>query len=286
MLRRRLTRRGVALSSAGLAFAIAQEATARVPASLASCTVKAATLFAAGNLAAGVAVSTRALTLAHGALNAIPMGKSFAFAATLCTVTTLGGGVLYAHRERATAAVEVRSMDAASSAISQQAPPAAPQEPKPSKAADAKEPKGAKAAPDALQEGKRFGFGRGFGISRDSAAASATFNSGEASDSVNVNVTGSRKLALLTLPAVQRELALSVKQQKQVLELQKKQDRALQAVAPREPSDARDASRVLREVKQAAKKVRSLAKEIDQAIDELLDDKQRRQLDRMMTDAH
>jgi RNA polymerase sigma factor (sigma-70 family) len=286
ILRRRLTRRGVALSSAALALAITHEATARVPSSLASLTIKAATLFAAGNTAAGLTASTHALTLAHGALKAMPVGKSFALAAALCTITTLGGaGLLRAHRERADSAPEVQSVDAPAAAIRQEAAHLAPplkQESQPSRPVDAKKTEARRNDPDTVQETKHFGFGRGFGISRDSAAAAATFNSAEARGRVNVTVTGSRKLAVLALPAVQRELLLSDQQYKQVRDLQKKQNRALQDVSPREPTDARDAARVLQEVERAAKNVKTLVKEIDQTIDELLTDKQRRQFGKLM----
>jgi RNA polymerase sigma factor (sigma-70 family) len=286
ILRGRLTRRGIALSSAALALAITHEATARVSTGLASSTIKAATLFAAGNMTAGVTASTQALTLADGALQAMSVSKWCALTLVLCTVTTLtGAGVLYTQRERRDPASESQYVDAPSLAIIPQAAPAAPrsnQEPEPPKPVGAQKLEGSNAQADPVQEGKSFGFGRGFGMAHDSATATATFNSGDRSDSVRVNVTGSSKLTVLTLPAVQRDLALSDQQHRQLREFQKKQERALADIAPRQPAEARDASDVLREVERAAKNAKKLIKEIDQAIDQLLNDKQRQQLGKRM----
>jgi RNA polymerase sigma factor (sigma-70 family) len=284
ILRSRLTRRGITLSSAALALAITQEARARVATNLASSTIKAATLFAAGNMAAGLTASSHALTLANGTLKAMSVSKWVALTVVLGTVTTLGSaGVLYTQHERADTP-NAQYADALSLAIIREAPPAATrlkQESESSKPADAEKPKGESAKIDSVQEGKSFGFGRGFGMARDSATATVTFNSDDKSDHAIVKVAGSSKLLLLTLTAVQRKLALSDQQHKQVRELQKKQERALQSVAPGEPTDVRDAAEILGEVRRTAENAKKLIKEIDQAIDQLLSDKQRQQLSEM-----
>jgi hypothetical protein len=288
ILRGRLTHRGIALSSVAFTLAITQEAIARIPASLASSTIKAATLFAAGNIAVGLTASTRALTLADRALKALSVSKWFTLTVVLFTVTAVGSaGVLYTQHQGVDAAHEAHYADAPFPAIIREGTaPGLKQQSEPPMPLDAKEPKERNAKTKSMQEGKSFGFGRGFGMAHDSATATATatatFKSDDASDSANVSVTGSSKLTVLTLPTAQRELALSDQQSKHVSELQKKQDHVLQGLAPREPTDVRDAAEVVREVKRASENVKKLIREIDQAIDKLLCDKQRQQLGEMM----
>src|SRR5205823_2184695 len=67
LLRERLSWRGVSISSGVLAGILAEQTlTAAVPPGLASTTVQAALLFAAGNAALAGAVSTKVLTLTQG----------------------------------------------------------------------------------------------------------------------------------------------------------------------------------------------------------------------------
>jgi RNA polymerase sigma factor (sigma-70 family) len=69
LLRTRLARRGVALTVAGLAAALAESATAAVSPALLGATLRAALTFAAGGAGADLAASAVAATLARGALH-------------------------------------------------------------------------------------------------------------------------------------------------------------------------------------------------------------------------
>jgi RNA polymerase sigma factor (sigma-70 family) len=75
LLARRFARHGVVLSAGGLATVLAQEASAGVPASVLSSTIKAASLFAAGKAAAGV-ISARAAALTEGVLKSMVLSKT------------------------------------------------------------------------------------------------------------------------------------------------------------------------------------------------------------------
>jgi RNA polymerase sigma factor (sigma-70 family) len=86
MLARRLERSGLTVS--GAALLTAEIASAGVPASLASTTIKAASLFAAGQAAA---VSTQAVALAEGVLRTMLLTKLKWTTAVLLTMTILGG---------------------------------------------------------------------------------------------------------------------------------------------------------------------------------------------------
>jgi RNA polymerase sigma factor (sigma-70 family) len=284
LLRDRLTRRGVTLSGAVLAASVTREATARVPPSLASSTVKAAALFAAGKTAVGVTMSIQACRLAEGALQAMFLSKVKIVLGALFTVATLGGaGALYAHRVQAGAEAG-REQNGSAAMLAPQSPPApkTKQETMPAEQGSAKKPEDKKAEADSVHEGEGFGFGRGFGMGADRATATATVNTGSHSESVSVRISGSGKLATLSQPAFQRELALSSQQLKQISELQDKQQRALRAIAPRKPTDAHDAPEVLREIERAGENVKKLIKEMDRTIDELLTDKQRQRLRKIM----
>lgn len=99
LLRGRLARRGLALSSAGLAMALAQHALAALPATLVGSTVKAATLVATGKVALAGVVSVQAAALTEGALQAMFMSK-VKFATVLVLTLTLvgtGAGVVSHH---------------------------------------------------------------------------------------------------------------------------------------------------------------------------------------------
>src|SRR5262249_43907739 len=71
LLRRRLTRRGLALSAGLLAGALAEKTSAAVPTPLMVATTQAATALAAGNLPALAAVSPAATALMEGVLQAM-----------------------------------------------------------------------------------------------------------------------------------------------------------------------------------------------------------------------
>jgi RNA polymerase sigma factor (sigma-70 family) len=95
-LRNRLTRRGLALSAAGLASALSQEAHAVIVApALVDSTIRVATLVAAGSSLAGV-VSTSVATLTEGVLNAMLFAKLKLIVLGVVTVAlvTAGAGVV------------------------------------------------------------------------------------------------------------------------------------------------------------------------------------------------
>src|SRR5205807_9520109 len=76
MLVKRLAQRGVVLSGGTLAAVLAQNvASASVPASVVSSTISAASLFAAGQLAAAGSVSVKVAALTEGVLKAMMITK-------------------------------------------------------------------------------------------------------------------------------------------------------------------------------------------------------------------
>jgi RNA polymerase sigma factor (sigma-70 family) len=93
LLARRLTRRGLTLSGGALAAALAEGASASVPAPLVISTARTATLVAAGQLAA---VSTPAALLARGVLEAMFMAKLKLVVGAVMVLAALGaGGIAY-----------------------------------------------------------------------------------------------------------------------------------------------------------------------------------------------
>jgi RNA polymerase sigma factor (sigma-70 family) len=104
LLRKRLTRRGVALSAGCLATALTPSAaSAAVPVALVDSTVRAAMLFAAGHLAtAGVSAPVAALT--KGALQSMLLSKLTTVCSVVMAVSLLGvTTVLVTHRTLAAA---------------------------------------------------------------------------------------------------------------------------------------------------------------------------------------
>jgi len=92
VLRGRLTRRGIAISSAaGASFIEPALADAAVSSALLAATVKAASSYAAGSAAAG-AISIHVSTLAHGVLRAMFISKLKIAGAALFTLTAIGIG--------------------------------------------------------------------------------------------------------------------------------------------------------------------------------------------------
>src|SRR4051794_25854963 len=92
MLAKRLARKGLSVSGPALAAALAQNgASAGVPPGVASITIKAASLFAAGN-AAG-AVSVQAVALAEGVVKATLLTRLKITTALLAALALLSAGV-------------------------------------------------------------------------------------------------------------------------------------------------------------------------------------------------
>jgi len=100
MLARRLARHAPSVSGAVLATLLAQNAaSAAVPASVASSTIQAASLFAAGHAAAGGAISAKAVTLAEGVLKSLLLTKLKLATAVLVTLAILGAAAtIFAQR--------------------------------------------------------------------------------------------------------------------------------------------------------------------------------------------
>jgi RNA polymerase sigma factor (sigma-70 family) len=92
LLRARLQRRGVLLSSALLAALLVQEASALVPAPLLTATVKAGLWFAAGRGAAAGVVSTKVALLAEGVVRSMALTKLKIATALLLALGVLGTG--------------------------------------------------------------------------------------------------------------------------------------------------------------------------------------------------
>jgi RNA polymerase sigma factor (sigma-70 family) len=97
MLAKRLAQRGVVLSGGALAVLLAQTvASAGVPSSLVSSTIKAATLFAVGQAAATGAISVKVAALTQGVLRTVLLTKLKATTAALVIAGLLVSGLLVA----------------------------------------------------------------------------------------------------------------------------------------------------------------------------------------------
>jgi RNA polymerase sigma factor (sigma-70 family) len=98
LLRVRLTRRGLTLPGGLLGAALAESASAAVPAALATNTVKAAALVAAGQAAAGL-VPAAAAALVEGVLKAMLIAKLKIAASVVLALAVLGSGATwFAHQ--------------------------------------------------------------------------------------------------------------------------------------------------------------------------------------------
>jgi RNA polymerase sigma factor (sigma-70 family) len=92
LLGKRLARYGPAVSGGVLAAVLSQQASAAVPLSVVSATIKAASLFAAGPAAAPGVLSPRAVTLAEGVLKTMLPAKLKIATAVLVALAVLGVG--------------------------------------------------------------------------------------------------------------------------------------------------------------------------------------------------
>ena len=92
LLRDRLTRRGLALSTALLGPSLATSASAAVPIGLLETTTEAAALFAAGELAAAGAISSQAVILAQGALKVMFLNRLQFVGVILLVLGLVGAG--------------------------------------------------------------------------------------------------------------------------------------------------------------------------------------------------
>jgi RNA polymerase sigma factor (sigma-70 family) len=95
MLAKRLARHGLTVSGGALAAVLSQDAaSACVPPSVVSSTIKAASVFAAGQAAAAGLISAQAAALTQGVLKAMLLTKFKALTAVLLAVTLLGSGAV------------------------------------------------------------------------------------------------------------------------------------------------------------------------------------------------
>jgi RNA polymerase sigma factor (sigma-70 family) len=94
ILAKRLTRRGLAVSGGSLAAMLSQNAaTATVPPAVASSTIRAASISAAGNAAAAGVLSAKAVALAEGVLKVMLLSRLKMATVVLAGIVLLGGGV-------------------------------------------------------------------------------------------------------------------------------------------------------------------------------------------------
>jgi RNA polymerase sigma factor (sigma-70 family) len=95
MLARRLSRLGVSVTGGALAALLAQRAaSAHVPATVASTTIKAASLFAAGQAAAGGVLSATAVAVTKGVLKTMLLNKLKVTTSVLLFLAVLGSGMV------------------------------------------------------------------------------------------------------------------------------------------------------------------------------------------------
>jgi tricorn protease-like protein len=93
MLAKRLTRRGLAVGGGSLATVLAQKAAACVPTAVVSSTLKAASLFAAGQRAASGAISAKVAALVEGVLKTMLLAKLKTATTVLLMVGLLSTGI-------------------------------------------------------------------------------------------------------------------------------------------------------------------------------------------------
>jgi RNA polymerase sigma factor (sigma-70 family) len=98
MLAKRLARHGLAVTGGTLTTVLSESASAGVPASVVSSTIKAASVFAAGQAAAAGAISVKVAALTEGVLKTMLLTKLKSATAVLLMATLLcGAGILALH---------------------------------------------------------------------------------------------------------------------------------------------------------------------------------------------
>lgn len=282
LLRHRLTRRGIGLSSVSLSALLDSEATAAVSAALGADTVRAAAMFAAGKAAAAGAISARAATLAEGVLHTMFLNKLKAAAVVFVVVGTVGsavavGGYQALVRTRAQEDSELpptllpnQQANAVSAVKEREDHPQA----EPDARSDDEDP-----PPPAPDDGAG-GFGIGFG-SGGSSSWGAGFGSGGGFGLGNSLSSGyaSHKFTALVQKPVQRELKLTSAQQKKIKALEAKHQRDLRGLMPQNPLAAfNDPAAAMRTMQEAPAKIQQLGKEVEEAIDDILTAAQGRRL--------
>jgi RNA polymerase sigma factor (sigma-70 family) len=118
MLAKRLTQRGVALSGAALAAVLSQKAaSARVPPSVVSSTIKAVTLVAAGRAAASGAISVKVAALTEGVLKSMLLAKLKITTVGLLLLAALLGGAGFIHQMQSAADEQPKDREVPSTGV-------------------------------------------------------------------------------------------------------------------------------------------------------------------------
>lgn len=282
LLRHRLTHRGIGLSGFSLTAFLTSEATAAVSASLSEDIVRAATLFAAGNVAAAGAISARAATLAEGVLHAMFLSKLKISAVVLMAVVAVGSvsavcGYQVLDRDHARTDSEpppaVLSNEQAKAEVAGKARDGDLRaEP------DARSNEEAPLPPAPENGGNGFGIGFGSGTGGGWGAGFGTgvgFGMGQGLSSGYAN----HQLNALVQKPVQRELKLTNEQRKKVQTLEAKHKRDLLRLMPQNPFAAfNDPAGTMQTMRDAPAKIEKLGKEVDAAINDILTAAQGRRL--------
>lgn len=282
LLRQRLTRRGIGLSSFSLTALLTSEVTAAVSADLGADTLRAAASFAAGNAAAAAAISAYPATLAEGVLHAMFLSKLKATAVVLMVVVALGS---------AGAAAGYQVLMRGNEQTESEPPPAVlPNEQANARPAERMPENNLPAEPDARESEEdqpppapnngANGFGVGFGSGAGSGWG-AGFGSGAGFGYGNGFSSGyaSHKLTALVQKPVQRELKLTNEQRKKVQTLEAKHQRDIRRLMPQNPLAAfNDPAGTMQTMRDAPAKIQQLGKEVDETIDKVLTAAQGRRL--------
>jgi RNA polymerase sigma-70 factor (ECF subfamily) len=117
MLAKRLRRQGMVISSSALVALFAQDtASATVPTSVVSSTIKAVALAPAGQAVASGTVSLQATALAEGVLKTMLLTKLKIVSALLIAIVTVGSAAGLCYKARATQRTIVERVDNAAAA--------------------------------------------------------------------------------------------------------------------------------------------------------------------------
>ncbi len=300
MLRARLARRGVALPAAGLATVLASEAAAAVPDALVNVTLRAATAFAAGSVAAGGTLSTAA-ALAEGVLQSMFVNKLKAVAAALVAVLLVGtGGATLAYHALATGSGgkdSGREHQAPQADRGKKTTAAGPSTEKasqsPANGRGVARLAPASGVPGGLSGGYGCTGGRGFGFGVGASGGSGVAIAGPGgvaaagggilgggfagpgmafASGFGATAGASCRMALLTQMEVQRDLGLTRDQLKKLTEAQGRQQKNVQRLMTQAPLGAGVASDTF------LKKIEELHADAEKAVDDVLTEAQSKRL--------
>jgi RNA polymerase sigma factor (sigma-70 family) len=262
MLRGRLAGRGVTLSAAGLATALAAEAAA-VPDALVGSTLRAAAEFAAGSAAAGGA-SAGAAALAEGVLQSMYINRLKAVAFGVFVVLLVGsGGAALAYHALASGTRAGRELQPPAGGRGTDVAAAGP-------SSKESKPEGpARAGPAAVLAsgtGSSFGCtgGGGFGFGGGAFAGPGVAAAGGGFGGFGSGVAVSCRMALLTQPAVQRDLGLNRDQLRKLTDAQTRQQKSVTRLLGQGPAGA------LADPDAYRKKWEELHQDAEKAVDDVL----------------